>query len=131
MAARRRVASENHAAARLDPHDARWAFAVRVTHTMEGGRSGILAPERRHRLVSQARAAGLREFDANLIIAIVQDSVRSGQAPLGPDTESRLTLVRPPSGSAGSARAPLVRVLVATVVAAAALLAILIRWVLG
>lgn len=40
----------------------------------------MLTPDRRRRLVRLATRVGLREFDANLIIAIVQDEARTGEA---------------------------------------------------
>jgi len=128
---RRAVASENRLAAGLDAHDARWIFAVRVAHTLEGGRTGILSPERRAALVTQATRAGLREFDANLIIAIVQDSVRTGGRGLDPGVESRLSLIRPPDSSDRPGLRHLGGMLTATLISGAVLLTLLIRWVLG
>lgn len=57
--------------------DARWVFAVRVKREMQGGRAAIIAPESRQRLLGLANRLGLRDFDANLIIAIVQDDART------------------------------------------------------
>lgn len=92
-----RVRSENRAAAGLDPHDARWALAVRASQMLEGGSAAILAPERRRTLIAMAVGMGLRAFDANLVIAIVQDAARCGLPPLGETTESRLLLIARPS----------------------------------
>lgn len=77
----------------LDPADARWVFAVRVAGKLEGGRRAILRPENRDRLHKDAKALGLRPFDASLVIAIVQDGARAGHA-LGPSAADRLALVR-------------------------------------
>ena len=91
---RMEVARENHAASSLDADDSRWVFAVRVSKVLDGGRAAILAPERRALLMGNAREMGLREFDANLVIAIVQDCVRTGHERLCPKTEARLAMVR-------------------------------------
>jgi len=90
-----KVARANRQAAAIDAVDARWVLACRVAATLEGGRAAILRPESRDRLLSQATRLGLRQFDANLIIAIVQDSARCGEEPLGLATAERLPLIRP------------------------------------
>ena len=89
------VARANRQAAAIDALDARWVFACRVATSIEGGRAAILRPEARDRLLAQAGNLGLRQFDANLVIAIVQDSARCGHEPLGLPTAERLPLVRP------------------------------------
>jgi hypothetical protein len=89
-----RIRSENRAAARIDPRDARWVVAVSAARSIEGGLAAILPPDRRRRLISMAVALGLREFDANLVIAIVQDAARAGLPALGRTTEERLGLVK-------------------------------------
>ena len=77
-AARRIIARENHAAA-LAADDARWLFAQHVKDSVEGGRAALLRPQVRRNLVARAEAMGLRPFDANLVIAIVQDAARRGE----------------------------------------------------
>jgi len=67
-----------------------------VASSLEGGQAGILRPDVRHKLVQQAVQLGLRPFDANLVIAIVQDSSRSMGTPLSEYTADRLKLVRDP-----------------------------------
>jgi hypothetical protein len=97
--AARRVTGENRLAARLDPTDARWVLALRVAADIEGGRAAILRPERRQRLMSLATRLGLRQFDAGLVIAIVQDGARTGDTAGGiiaAPVESRLRLVHAP-----------------------------------
>ncbi len=91
------VAAENAAAATLSATDARWIFAVRVSEHLDGGKAAVLTPDRRQRLLRLATNIGLRPFDANLIIAIVQDEARHGvtPSPLNAETEQRLALVRP------------------------------------
>ncbi|MFG0252816.1 MAG: hypothetical protein ACF8NJ_08090 [Phycisphaerales bacterium JB038] len=73
-----RIARENQAAARteLDPADPRWVLAVRVAQALEGAQ---LRPERREKLLKLATHLGLRAFDANLVIALVQDRARRGE----------------------------------------------------
>ncbi len=91
------VAAENQSAAAIHPSDARWVFATRVACELEGGQSAILRPERRRRLTAMATKIGLREFDANLLIAIVQDSVRTEGDPLSRTVERRAMMIREPS----------------------------------
>ncbi len=95
-----RVAEENRRAASfargLAMDDARRLFAARVADSLEGGRAAILRPNRRRELVAAAIHMGLRPFDANLVVAIVQDAARTGDGALGDDAMSRLELVRAP-----------------------------------
>ena len=94
---RRAVAAENTAAAALSPLDARWVFAVSVAREIElsgAPGAGVLSPERRKNLSRLATRLGLRAFDANLVIAIVQDGCRSGEGALSSRVSDRLTLVR-------------------------------------
>jgi hypothetical protein len=77
-AARRHIARENHAAA-LAADDARWLFAQHVKDSVEGGRAALVRPQIRRNLVTRAEQMGLRPFDANLVIAIVQDAARRGE----------------------------------------------------
>ncbi|MGH7243504.1 MAG: hypothetical protein ACREJD_08825 [Phycisphaerales bacterium] len=78
--------------------DARWVFAVRVKREIQGGKAAIIAPESRRRLLKLANRLGLRNFDANLVIAIVQDDARLyGTAIPVPseDAKGPLSLIRP------------------------------------
>lgn len=79
--AREAIARENHIAARssLDPGDPRWVLAARAYAQLQGA---TLTPDRRERVLKTARLLGVRTFDANVIIAIVQDTARRGR-PLG------------------------------------------------
>lgn len=113
----------------LQANDARWVFAVRVSKALEPGPEPALPPDRRRRLMSIARALGLRPFDANLIIAIVQDAARSGE-PLSSSVEERLGLVRPVQRS-GVSRTSLLLVAFASAIASAALVAWSAAWVMG
>lgn len=80
--------------------DARWVFATQVAREIElsgAPRAGVLAPERRRNLVRLATRLGLRQFDANLVIAIVQDGCRSGDgtgSTLPKEVGDRLAMVR-------------------------------------
>ncbi|HEX8876209.1 MAG TPA: hypothetical protein VF777_05630 [Phycisphaerales bacterium] len=78
--------------------DARWVFAVRVRREVQGGHAAIVTPESRKRLLRLANRLGLRDFDANLVIAIVQDDARTFGGTLPIPSESAkgpLALVRP------------------------------------
>ena len=77
--AHRAVVRENRAAAdnlALDPADPRWALAVRAYSQLDGS---SLTFDRRQNLMRTARQLGVRPFDANIIVAIVQDHARRGQ----------------------------------------------------
>ncbi len=113
----------------LQATDARWVFAVRVSKALEPGPEPALPPDRRRRLMSIAKALGLRPFDANLIIAIVQDAARSGE-PLSSSVEERLGLVRAVH-RAGVSRTNLLLVAFVSAVASAALVAWSATWIMG
>lgn len=92
----RHVAAANRAAAGLSADDARWVLAAKVAQEIRrvsDGRTALVTPDARRRLTASARAMGLRAFDANLIIAIVQDALRRGEE-LGEDVEGRLQMIR-------------------------------------
>ncbi len=77
--ARQQVTTENRAAGQnptLDPTDPRWVVAVRAYSQLQGT---TLTPERRQRVLRIAHLLGVRPFDANIIIAIVQDQARHGR----------------------------------------------------
>src|SRR5438552_15296237 len=81
--------------------DARWVLAARAAGLVQGGRAALLAPDHRRRLQALAAGMGLRDFDAALVIAIVQDAARAGLDPLGRTTQERLTLIRPVQAPGG------------------------------
>ncbi len=92
--AHQEVTRENQSAARnptMDPTDPRWVLAVRAYAQLQGS---TLTPERRIRVLKTAEHLGLRVFDANLIIAVVQDHARSG-LPLQ-NAAGTLNLIREP-----------------------------------
>jgi hypothetical protein len=65
-------------AATLDPRDPRWRLAMQTQAALQGS---TLVPERRDRLMHNAKQLGLRAFEANLIMAIVQDRARRSESP--------------------------------------------------
>lgn len=127
--ARRAVAAENRFAAGISHEDARWALAVRTSAMLDGGKAAVLTPERRRNLVRLATQMGLREFDANLVIAIVQDGARTGEGALGLGVEQRLALVKEPAQA--SRGLPTWAVVALAVVGALALVATVARWIVG
>lgn len=91
------VGTENRRSAALSDGDARRIMARRVAESIDGGRAGILVPERRRALVSTAERMGMRPFDANLIIAVVQDRFRRGLfGSAGAGRDERLELISAP-----------------------------------
>ncbi len=121
--AARGVARENRAAARnphLDPGDPRWVLALRTQSQLQGG---ALPPERRAHLMRSARQMGMRDFDASMIIAIVQDQARRG---VELDANSgTVALLSPPDRER---RSTTVLRWAAAIAGAVALNAMLIRW---
>lgn len=98
------VGAENRRSASLSDRDARRIMAERVAENIDGGRAGILVPERRRALVSTAERMGMRPFDANLIIAVVQDRFRRGLfGGAGAGRDERLELIAAPN-AAGAGR---------------------------
>jgi hypothetical protein len=75
--------------------DPRWVLAVRTAELLQGD---ILPPDDRERIVRMAGLFDLTPFDANMIIAIVQDQARRGIAPrLCPAAgEPQLRMITPP-----------------------------------
>jgi hypothetical protein len=76
--------------------DPRWVLAVRVAEQLEGA---VLPPAKRENLLQLGKVFGLTVFDANLIIAIVQDQARRGHAAAYCPTagEPQLRMVPPPT----------------------------------
>jgi len=94
--AQHREVEEATRAASMSALDPRWALAVRANSMLQGGRAAILTPECRRLLVRLGQDINLRPFDANLIIAIVQDAARCGQDPLGVQARNRLAMITQP-----------------------------------
>ena len=121
------VAAENRAAAgnpALDPADPRWVLAVRTAAALQGS---ALTPERRARVMRTARRIGLRPFDANLIIAIVQDHARRRRDLSEADGLLRLVARAQPAPSAPSGWLRWA----AAIAAAATGTMLLVRWLTG
>lgn len=100
-----RILRENIRAATMPQTDARWIFALDVAGQLQGGRAALLAPERRRQLVARAVRAGLRSFDANLVIAVVQEAARRGECVTSDAFGGRLAVIGPartPTRSAGA-----------------------------
>jgi len=74
--------------------DPRWVLAVRTQTKLQGGTAAILRPEDRRALLRTAEAIGLRAFDANLVIALVQDAARRGESFQGALSERLLMVQR-------------------------------------
>lgn len=123
----REVAEANRSASAISPDDTRWIFALRVAEQLDGGRAAVLAPEKRRRLLSLGRRLGLRPFDANLLIAIVQDGARRGESPSDADAGASLRVV----GPAEPRRRGWLAWLIATAALTAGIVAALIAWVRG
>lgn len=127
-----RVERENRAAAAMSALDARWVFAVQVAREIEmsgAPRAGVLAPERRRNLVKLATRLGLRQFDANLVIAIVQDGCRSEGDGLSREVSDRLTLVRSATARNGLSVRELAAWLVASACLAVTIGLALTKWI--
>lgn len=99
------VARANRAASELSPLTAQSLFAANVANALEGGVAAALPLDARRRLVASAVKLGIREFDAHLIIAMVQERARAGVHPtLGGVTPERGPR---PDGRAHSGGGPL------------------------
>ncbi|MHC4447964.1 MAG: hypothetical protein ACYSXF_09325 [Planctomycetota bacterium] len=88
------MARENRAAASnqsLEPTDPRWVLAAHTHAQLQGT---TLTPERRQRLLRVADLLGVRPFEANVIMAIVQDHARQ-RLPLG-EAQAMLALLSRP-----------------------------------
>ena len=99
--ASRAIEIENHRAARLaqeNDHDVRRILAIKAGQALEGGRAAILGPQHRRDLVRHGAKLGLRPFEANLIIAVVQDHARRGETPA--DAQPTLSIINRPAPAA-------------------------------
>ncbi|MBL8964686.1 MAG: hypothetical protein KF787_02305 [Phycisphaeraceae bacterium] len=125
----RRVVRANREASRLEDDDVRWVFAQQVREALEGGRAAILTPDRRRDLVAAGVRQGLRPFDANLVIAIVQDQAREPDEAVNAAIPPGLRMVRAPRPPAGI---PSLAVVAAAILILAGLMvATLVAWLMG
>ncbi len=113
----------------VDARDPRWVLAMQTKSRLQGA---MLTPERRDELLASGRKLGLRPFESNLVIAVVQDQARQ---------EHPVRQLEPTIGVIGVKRTPrkptarreresAARWLVAAIGAAIALAAVIIRWLL-
>jgi hypothetical protein len=82
----------------LDPTDPRWLLATETQKALQGA---VLAFEDRRRLLALAQRVGIRPFDANLIVALVQDRARRGE----PIEAAAATIAMLPAGETAPVRA--------------------------
>jgi hypothetical protein len=141
-ARRAEVGAENRAATTLTPDDARMITAQLAADAIEGGRAAIIRPEVRRRLVATAIGMGLRPFDANLVIAIVQDDARTGlgssglasrvRASISREASGRIAMVRPGNAARPGTRIPLRVLMGAGAMALGVMIAVAFaRWITG
>lgn len=104
-----------------DPLDARWVLAVRAAQSLQGP---ILTPERREHLLNVGKRVGLTPFDANLVLAIVQDQARRGVAAslIPSQAEPQLRLVPPPRAEKRAPRWHVVALVASSLIIEAGLL---------
>lgn len=133
--ARRAIAEENAQAAALTTRDTdiRQILALRVEEALEGGRAALLPAPRRRELVRAGERLGLRPFESNLIIAIVQDSARRGKSVVSQETRQALGVIPAPP-SVEERRSELwmwLRIALATAALAGLLFTAMVEWVTG
>jgi hypothetical protein len=94
--AREMIARENLASAETGPGptDQRLLVIEEIVRRLQGT---LITPEDRTALLAFGRTRGVRCFDMNLLIAMVQDRVRRGERPAGLE----LAHTRAPSPSSG------------------------------
>jgi hypothetical protein len=135
--ARREVEEANRQAAAFaqEDHtpDVRRALASRIAESLEGGRAAILPVERRKELVSAAGRLGIRPFEANLVIALVQDAARRGEPTVGGGPLDRMlgVIPQPTSDARRAERWAWFRAGLATMALGGLLMTFLVHWILG
>ncbi len=65
----------------LDTKDPRWILAMQTQSRLQGS---VLVPELRDQLLRNGAKLGLRPFESNLVIAIIQDRARAGNSARSP-----------------------------------------------
>ncbi len=123
------VVAENRRAAAnpsLAPTDPRWVLAVRAYSQLQGS---TLTWDRRQRVLTTARQLGVRPFDANVIIAIVQDQARrGGSLPQAAGTIARIEAPEAPIARRTRAYSSTWLLWLAALAAAIAADALFIQW---
>ena len=110
----------------FDPTDARWQLANETQRALQGA---VLAFEDRRRLLAMANRLGIRAFDANLILALVQDRARRGE-PLEA-AAATIEMIPKPSARSAARRAPdWMPIWIVALMAAMAVDALLIAWMI-
>lgn len=107
----------------LDPMDPRWTLACATRDSLQGA---MLTYENRRKLMMLAQRVGIRAFDANLIVAIVQDRARRGE-PIESAAEALSVIPRPLARKRMSATA---WVWAAAIFVAVLVDAVLIGWII-
>ena len=107
----------------FDPTDARWTLATETQRALQGA---VLAYEDRRRLLALAHRLGIRAFDANLVLAIVQDRARRGE----PIESAAPTLALIPVAAPSRLGLGLVPWWLAAIVVAMVADAVLIAWLI-
>lgn len=134
VAARRAIALENHLARGGCSPGEYEALSRAVAGSLQGGRAALLTPERRKSLVAGAVRSGMRPFEAQLIVAAVQEAVRHGDvdpvlhgpvesAPAIPDIN--------PARKTELEASRMVILILASVLLGCAILVLLVSWTLG
>ncbi len=133
--ARRAIADENRRAATMAHEasevDIRHILALRTEESLEGGRAALLTAPRRRELVKAGERMGLRPFESNLIIAIVQDGARRGKSLASRETRAALGVIPVPESreERRSEAWMWIRVALATAALSGLLFTMLVEWV--
>ncbi len=106
----------------LGSDDPRWILAKETARVLAGA---VLPHDRREGLMALAQQLGIRAFDANLIVAIVQDRARRGECL--ELASSTLELIPRPQGAP---REPFALWITIAIVLAIAADAVLVSWLL-
>ncbi len=110
----------------FDPNDARWRLATETQQALQGA---VLAYEDRRALLALAHRLGIRAFDANLILAIVQDRARRGES-LQSAAPTIAVLPRPTSAASSAMPSSVTLLWVAAIAIAMLVDSILIAWII-
>jgi hypothetical protein len=110
----------------FDPTDARWQLATETQRALQGA---VLAFEDRRRLLALANRLGIRAFDANLILALVQDRARRGE-PLEAAAATIEMIPKPLEHVSGRKHRDWTPIWIAALLVAMAVDALLIAWMI-